>query len=54
MVTVAKSAEEGLKAILEKVPDVVITDVMLPGKDGFWLVEQVKDDFRVSHIPVII
>lgn len=53
-VTVSDSAEAGLKAILEKVPDVIITDVMLPGKDGFWLMKQVKDDFRVSHIPVIM
>ena len=54
LVTVAESAEAGLKAILEKVPDVIITDVMLPGNDGFWLMKQVKEDFRVSHIPVIM
>lgn len=54
LVTVVDSAEAGLEVILEKVPDVIITDVMLPGKDGFWLIKQVKEDFRVSHIPVIM
>lgn len=53
-VRVVDSAEEGLKAILETIPDMVITDVMLPGKDGFWLTKQVKEDFRTSHIPVIM
>lgn len=53
-VTVTDSAESGLETVLETMPDVIITDVMLPGKDGFWLTKQVKEDFRTSHIPVIM
>jgi len=33
-VTVAESGEEGLKAVAKKKPDLILLDLMLPGKDG--------------------
>nr|WP_255066764.1 substrate-binding domain-containing protein [Lacihabitans sp. LS3-19] len=53
-VYLAESAEEGWDKILNFVPDLIISDVMLPKQDGFELTQKVKQDFRTSHIPVIL
>lgn len=44
----------GLHIAFEVVPDVIICDVMLPGKDGFEVSKTLKHDLRTSHIPIII
>ncbi|HEX5171670.1 MAG TPA: substrate-binding domain-containing protein [Cyclobacteriaceae bacterium] len=44
----------GLRLAFEIVPDLIICDVMLPGKGGFEVVKKVKEDLRTSHIPTII
>jgi signal transduction histidine kinase/DNA-binding response OmpR family regulator len=45
---------EGLRLAFEIVPDIVICDVMIPGKDGYEVTRTLKTDVRTSHIPVII
>lgn len=47
-------AEKAWDEILENIPDIVISDIMLPGIDGFSLLQKMKADFRTSHIPVIL
>ena len=44
----------GLQQAFEIVPDLIICDVVLPGKNGFQVTEKLKSDLRTSHIPVII
>jgi threonine synthase len=48
------SGREGLKAIHEHHPDLIILDLILPDMDGFSILQTVKNDERLSEIPVII
>lgn len=53
-VTTAASAEEGLKMLTRNVPDLIITDVMMPGTDGFELTRQIKGNKHTMHVPLVI
>jgi threonine synthase len=45
---------EGLAQARQKLPDLIVTDLMMPGIDGFGLVEELKLDPRTREIPVIV
>ena len=50
----AAGGTEGLKAVREKLPDLVLLDLMMPDMDGWEVYQQMKADESTRHIPVII
>lgn len=53
-VTEAESGEAGLKAVSQKKPDLILLDLMLPGKDGLQVCRELKQSKTASDIPVVM
>jgi len=49
----AHNGKEGLEAVEESRPDLIILDVMMPGMDGWEMLEALREDARLACIPVI-
>ncbi|MBQ2172113.1 MAG: response regulator [Bacteroidales bacterium] len=47
-------AASALKGMEEDAPDLIISDVVMPGMDGYELCSRIKADLQLSHIPVVL
>ena len=53
-VTLYYDGDSALKGMAQDAPDLIISDVVMPGKDGYELCRLVKEDIQLSHIPVVL
>ena len=53
-VFLAENGQEGVEVARRELPNLILTDVMMPVMDGFECLRVLKEDFRTCHIPVII
>ncbi|MCF2487596.1 ATP-binding protein [Dyadobacter sp. CY347] len=50
----AENGDQGLSLAFDHVPDLIVTDLMMPGKDGYQVCMDIKSNEKTSHVPVII
>jgi len=53
-VITAKDGLEALELVKQSMPDLIVSDIMMPRMDGFAMLEQIRKDHRISNIPVIL
>lgn len=53
-VVVAEDGEKGLKQATQEKPDIILLDIILPKKDGFEVLEKLKEQEETKDIPVLL
>nr|WP_299074014.1 response regulator [uncultured Allomuricauda sp.] len=50
----AENGKEGVEVAFETIPDLILSDIMMPVEDGIYLSNSLKSDERTSHIPIVL
>lgn len=50
----AASGEEAMEKVAEKIPDLILLDLILPQMDGFEVIQKLKTNPKTSYIPILI
>lgn len=50
----ACNGKEGKDLALDQMPDLIVSDIMMPEMDGIEMTKKLKEDIRTSHIPIIL
>lgn len=53
-IILACNGREGMEQAFSKVPDIIVSDIMMPEMDGIKMTHILKEDIRTSHIPIIL
>jgi len=53
-VLTARNGKEGLKKAMEYFPDLIISDIMMPEKNGIEMCREIKESKKANHIPVVL
>ena len=51
---IAKNGQEGIEKALALIPDIILSDVMMPEKNGLELCQRLKNEEDTNHIPIIL
>ncbi|MDO9265284.1 MAG: response regulator, partial [Desulfosalsimonadaceae bacterium] len=52
-VDASENGEEALQSAFLSLPDLIISDILMPGMDGFSLGKSIRSDDRTAHIPFV-
>lgn len=52
--SLARTGDEGLEKVKKQTPDLLLLDIMLPGKSGFEILEEMQKDEKLKKVPVVM
>lgn len=53
-IVIAQNGQEGLSVAQDIVPELIVSDIMMPKMDGYEFCQRLKEDMKTSHIPIIL